>query len=255
MSALHRMGKVNFVSSSKPAKASTSVNVVYRKPKPKKGYRKKAQVGKSFRIAYNKMQPSKEIRFEVSDGGMNTSTSVASRTQAVLLDNITQGTQLNHRLQSNIHISYVQLRGTIQSNSTAKAKAMRVMIFREINNGGVNTSTYADLWKGPGSGTTYAPTGTASDIAWPLNRELVQPLYDKTYVIKPEYEGLTYFRKSVRVNKLVKYPVNDATDNTPYHGRLLLLYCLSDCDSTTSATTVILTSSARVFFKDYHKAR
>lgn len=232
---------------------SRSTNVVYKRKKPRK-YRKKVVVAKSFRQAFNKLAPSKEIRYEISPD-LDTLTSVATRTSGVYLDTIVQGTQLNQRLQSNIHISYVHIHGTLQSNSTVKAKALRMMVFREVNNGGVNPATYANLWKGPGSSTTYAPTGTSSDIRWPLNRQLVQPIYDKTHVIKPEHDGITKLFYKIRLNKIVRYEVNDGTDGTPYHGRLLCVFALADCDDTPVGTTAKLSCGFRVFFKDYHKAR
>lgn len=235
-------------------RSSNSANVYYKKRKPRK-YKKKAQVAKSFRVAFHKMQPSKEIRYDVQDLAMDTSTSVASRLEAKYLDSIVQGTQLNHRLGSNVHISYVHIRGTVQSNSTAKAKALRVLLLREVNLGSIDITTFADLFKGPGSSATYAPIGTQRDLQWPVNNEKAYTLYDRTHVIKPEYEGITHFNKKVRVNKIVRYPANDAAAYNPYHGHLILIMLLADCDNTTSATTVVLSTGVRVFFKDYHKAR
>lgn len=252
--ALHQMsankGLVKFVKA--PSKAN-STNVVYR-PRKSRKYNKKAQVAKSFRVAFHKMQPSKEIRYDASDWALNTSTSVATRTEYEFLDNIQQGTQLNQRLQGNIHMSWLHLQGTIQSNSGVKAKALRVMVLKETNYGSVDTTTFAALWRGTGSAVTYAPSGTQTDISWPVNREVAYPIYDKTIVIKPEYEGITVFRKKIKLNQIQKFPVNTG-GTTPYLGRIVLVYCLADCDNLTSATSVVLQSSARVFFKDYHKAR
>lgn len=231
---------------------SNAQNVVYKRRKPRK-YRKKAQPSKSFQLAFHKLAPSKEIRFNLSEA-MDTGSVIANRTVASYLDNIAQGSQLNQRLGSNIHVSWLHVRGTIQSDSTVKAKALRIMVLREVNLGGIDTSTYAGLWKGLGT-SVYAPTGTQTDINWPVNREKAYVLYDKTHIIKPEYEGITYVNKKVRLNKLVKYSPADPTDVSPYHGHLLFLACLADCDNSTSATKVMFNCSLRVFFKDYHKAR
>lgn len=235
------------------AAAGTSTNIYYVKPK-RKVNRKVLKVDRSFKQAFHKLQPTKEIRFDVTDLVMDTATSVATRTKHAILDNIAQGTQLNQRLGSNIHMSYVHLKGTIQSNSTAKAKAMRIMIFKEVNNQGVNTTTYANLWKGTGT-ITYAPLGLQSDTQWPLNRELVHPIYDRTFQVRPEYNGITRINIKKRINRIVKYQPNNSGATSPYHGRIFLLCCLADCDNSTSATTVILTLGVRVFFKDYFKAR
>lgn len=255
--ALHRMsaqkGLVKFVSAAPPpAPAVSSANVVYKRRRPRK-YRPKAQVAKSYRLAFHKMAPSKEIRKDLDDYSMNTSTSVATRTEYELLDNIAQGSQLNQRLGANVHISWLHLKGTLQSNSSVKSKALRVMVFREVNLNGVDITTFAGLWKGVGT-TTYAPTGTQTDIQHQLNRDLVYPIYDKTHVLKPEYEGIFTFNKKIRINKVTKYSPN-LGGTTPVHGRLILLYCLADCDNLASATTCVLASSARIFFKDYNKGR
>lgn len=222
--------------------------------KPNKKQKRKPQgVSKSFKLAFHKMAPAKEIRKDLDDYAMDTATSVATRTEYELLDNIAQGSQLNQRLGANIHISYVHIKGTLQSNSATKSKALRVMLFREVNLNGINTATFANLWKGVGT-TTYAPQGNQVDQQHPLNRDNVIPIFDKTYIIKPEYEGIFKFSKQVRVNQIVRYSPN-LGGTTPVHGRLILLYCLSDCDNLTTATTCVLASSVRIFFKDYYKGR
>lgn len=230
---------------------NTSANLVY-KPKRRQN-RRKAVVAAPFRQAFYRMAPSKEIRKDIEDYTMNTSTSVATRTEHEVLDNIAQGPQLNQRIGANVHASWLHIKGTVQSNSSVKSKALRVMVFREINLNGVNTTTFGAIWKGVGS-ATYAPTGTQSDMHHPLNQDLVYPIYDKTHIIKPEYEGILNINKKIRINRVIKYSPN-TTASLPNHGRLILLYCLADCDNLTSATTVILSVSARLFFKDYNKGR
>lgn len=232
---------------------ANSQNVVYKRRKPRK-YRKKAQPSKSFQLAFHKLAPSKEIRFNLAEN-MDTATNVATRTAASYLDQIAQGSQLNQRLGSNVHISWLHLKGTFQSNSTTKTKAVRMMVLREVNFAGIDTTTYANLWRGIGHTSTYAPTGTSTDINWPVNKSLAYVLYDKVHFIRPEYDGITYFNKKVKINKVVRYTPNDSADSDPYHGRLLFLVCVADCDDTPSTTVVRLNCALRVFFKDYHKAR
>lgn len=233
--------------------AKSSTNLVYKKPYNKKN-KKKAKVAQSYRIAFNKLTPSKEVRKEFANHTLETQTSVASRTAFLILDQISQGALLNERLQSNIHMSYVHVHGTLQSNSTTKSKAFRLMLVREVNNGGIVTGTFANMWKGSGT-TTYAPTGTQDDVQWPVNREIAHRVFDKTYIIKPEHDGITKINHKIRINKVCKYCPNDSTSVQPYHGRLFLIGFYADCDNNPSATTAILNCGVRVFFKDYYKAR
>lgn len=184
---------------------------------------------------------------------MNTQTSVLSRTNYVQLDSIIQGTQLNQRLQNAIFISYVHIDGSIQSNDT-KTKFLRMMVVREINFGGVNTTTYSDLYKTTGN-TVRAPNGTQLDGKWPLNRDLVYPLYDKTFKIKPETEGAVDLKRKIKIFKKVKYPIIDPSENNPVHGRLLLICNLYDADNAPNAVTTIMSYSLRVFFKDSNIVR
>lgn len=251
MLALHKMNpKINWVAPKAPAKNAT--NVTYKKKKKAKD-KKKPVVSKSFKQAYHQLTPSKEIRYEFNEA-MDTATSVASRVAWTVLDNVTQGTQLNQRLQSNIHLSYVHLSATLQANTNIKSKMVRIMLLREVNNGDINTTTFASLWKGTGSVSVYAPTGTSSDMRWPVNREIAQPIFDKTRMLHTEHDGILKLNYKIRVNKIVRYPVN-TTSSAPYHGRLILLLCLADCDNTTTSSTVDLSAGVRVFFKDFYKGR
>lgn len=229
-----------------------SANIVYKRKKTAKN-RKKAKVAPSFRMAFNKLAPSKEKRFDMNDT-LFTNGLVSDRTRWIYLDQIAQGTQANQRLGSNIHVSYIHVKGMIQNNSVAKTKTLRLMILKEVNLGGLNTSTFAALWKGVGT-TWYAPAGTADDVRWPLNKELVRTIYDRTYKITPEVEGVTKINVKRRINRIVRYTTNDSAKSDPYEGRLILLACLSDCDNVTTATTAIFSAGVRVFFKDYNKVR
>ena len=60
----------------KPKVATT--NLVY-KPRRKAKYKKKAHVAKSYLIAYNKLAPSKEKRFDFSDLAMVTNATLVHR--------------------------------------------------------------------------------------------------------------------------------------------------------------------------------
>lgn len=234
-------------------RSSNSANVYYKKRKPRK-FKKKAQVAKSFQVAFHKMQPSKEKRFPIVDTTMVTNGTIGQRSESLYLDNIAQGSQMNQRLGSNIHVSYVHLRGTIQNDSTVKAKKMRFLILREVNLGGLNLSTLAGLirYEGTSSGP---PVGKQSDVAWPVNREVAYTLFDKVVNIPIEADGIAYFNYKLRINRLVRYTSTDSTDVTPYHGHLIFVAFLVDCDNSASSGNVVFNCAARVFFKDYHKAR
>jgi len=223
-----------------------SVNLV---PSKKKKKGNKLTVAKSYKQAYNYMQPSKEIKKITDDYTLVTNGTMAQGTEHEVLDVIAQGTQLNQRLGASIYLSYLHLDLTLQSNSTTKAKAVRMMVFREINNGGVDTSTFADLFRGPGT-AVYAPNHTQRDLQFPLNKDLVQPIYDKKIVVKPEYEGITVIKRKIKLGKYARYPSLDSSTVGVVHGRLIFLLLLADCDNTPSATQCVLAGGLRIFFKD-----
>lgn len=232
-----------------------SANIVYKTTrKNKRKYGKRPVVAKPYRQAYNMLQPSKEKRFDFTDLAMFTNGTLSARTEYLQLDNISQDTDANSRLGSQIHMSYVHLKGTLTSNELNKTKALRFLIFREVNLGGFDPATMNYLFKGVG-GLSYAPIGTQQDQIWPLNRELVQPIFDKRVVIPPENYSLKFINYKIRINKKVRYSPMVSTATSPYHGRLFLVVLLSDCDNTTTATTVALSLGVRIFFKDGRKAR
>ena len=247
MSALHRMGKINWIEPSKPKAPARSTNIVMKRKKSRKNTKKKA-VAPSFKQAWHMMQPSKEIRFDSNDTGMNTQTSIGSRTHHQVLDNIAKGTALNQRLGSTVHASYVHFKFTVANNSTVKSKAFRVLVVREVNKGGLDTSTMDDLFSKTGTGF-HTPNGTQADIKWPVNRNKLYVHYDKTFKIQPESENFLKKYLKIRLNSNYRYAPN-STDSTPYHGYTYLIVLLSDLDNTTTTTTCVFDSSIRVFFKD-----
>jgi len=233
-------------SKSKTKSTARSVNLV---PSKKKKKGNKMTVAKSYRQAYNYLQPSKEIKKIVDDYNLKTNGTVAQGTEHEVLDIIAQGTQLNQRLGASIYLSYLHLDLTLQSNSTVKSKAVRMMVFREINNGQLNTTTFDGLFRGTGT-ASYPPNMTQRDLQFPLNRDLVQPIYDKKIVVKPEYEGITVIKRKIKLGKYARYPSLDSTATGVVHGRVFFLLLLADCDNTASATECVLAGCARVFFKD-----
>lgn len=238
--------------SSKRRTAAKSANLVSKKKTKKKAT--KNVVAKSFKTAYNMMEPSKEIRYNFIDHGMEPATSMATRTETLYLDNIAQGTQLNQRLQNKVHISYVHLDGTIQHNSTLKTRAIRLMIVREVNLGGLDLATLANLYKNIGT-ASLAPAGTQADLQWPINREVAYPVWQKVYRCKPEAEDMTYVKLRIRINRYARYTPNSSADTSPYHGRLILVANVADCDNSPTTTTTVLNIGVRVFFKDVAHGR
>lgn len=227
-----------------------SVNLVY-KPKKSKKDVKKAHVGQSYRIAFNKMAPSKERRFDFIQQNMFTNGVLANRTKFLRLDAIPQGTSMNDRLGANIHISYVHVNLTL-GNSSTKTKYIRLILFREVNFGSFITGTMQFLFKGTGTATT-SPEGDSTDLVRPLNKQLVYSIYDTRIKVPPKTEGARYIQRKIRVNKVQKYTPTDETTTTPWLGQFYLLALLSDIDNATEAPQVQLEGLARVFFKD-HKA-
>ncbi len=247
------MGGGKFVRLPKPESATVtrSANLVYPNKRKKKG---KPAVASSFKEAYHRLAPSKEIRYNLINATMEPLTSMATRTGSIYVDNIAQGPQMNQRLQNSVFASYIHINGTVQHNSALKARMLRLMLVREINNSGISTTTYAGLYKNIGT-AALAPTGNQSDMQWPINRELAYVIFDKKFKLLPEERGILNVNIKHRVGKIYKYTPDDGVDSTPYHGRTLLIANVADCDGNPTATTSVLNLGIRIFFKDHTKGR
>lgn len=230
--------------------ASRSTNLVSR-PRYKRKNKRKVTVAKSFRQAYNKMQPSKEVKYLFQNATMSTS-SLANAVMSQDLTSLIQGTQLNQRLGPSIHLSYVHLKGSIASNSTVKYKSLRLIIIREYNNQHL-TAAWADLLTNAGAYTNIAPTQIQSDGADRINREQYQVFFDKRYKVPLESEGVRYINERVRINRVVPYELANGANNVTVRGRFLCIAMLYDNDTTTSVTTCPFLLNIVSFFKDHNK--
>jgi len=232
---------------------ANSKNITYKKPKSKKNA-KKAKVGKSFKLAYYKMLPTKEIRFKHALTTSATDT-MAARMIATRIDNIVQGTQLDQRIGNKIYYGWLHVRGCIQNNSTTRTKFLRMIVLKERNYGSLNLTTYADLYDVENGFTTdQAPTGIQTDAAVQINRDKYIPLYDKVIKIKIESEDNVFINRKIRIGKTVTYPQASSSSNDTIHGRLYFITDLFDGDNATAGTTVITNFGCRGFFKDYKNA-
>lgn len=220
-------------------------------PTRRKARKTKKIPAKSFKQAYNAMLPSKFIKFDLTDISMSSDT-VVNAMQYVQLDNIGQGSQLNQRLQNAVYMSYLHIRGSIQSNSATKTKQIRVMVVQEVNQGDLNTTTFANLYINNGA-TAVAPNGTQRDGSLNINRDFYHVIYDKRIKVQPEVYGSVILNHNIRIGRRIFYPINDSTSTIPKGGLTYLLFNLYDADNATSATTVILAGQANVYFKDYRK--
>ncbi len=180
-----------------PRGARNSTNVVYKRNRYVRRRRgKKAMPAKSFKIAYNKMLPVKEARFDM-DKAMSTDT-LANRTQSSVISTIGQGSQMNDRLGNSIYISYVFIKGSIGNNSTTKSKFMRIIILHEHNEGSLSLTTFSDLYLNSGF-ASLAPSGTAPDGEFPVNREQYRVYYDSKFFLYFRYIGKCLSATSSRV--------------------------------------------------------
>ncbi len=233
-------------------RASRSTNIVSKPAYNKRRNKRKYKVAKSFRQAYNKMLPSKEIKFLFQDATMNTN-SLANATHIQDLTTIVQGTQMNQRLGSNIHVSYVHFKGSIASNSTVKYKSLRLLLIREINHGKLNTTTFADLLTLSNGYGNIAPSQIQSDGADRVNREQYSVYFDKRYKVPLESEGVRYINERVRISKVVPYAFAEATSSDTIRGHFYLIALLYDNDTATSTTTCPFLLNVTTYFKDFHK--
>lgn len=221
------------------------VSVPTRRAKRKKAT--KDVVARNFKIAYNKMIPSKQIQFNVTDVAMATDT-LANRTNLVDLTSIAQGTQLNQRMRNKIHLSYVHIRGTIQSNAS-KAKFLRIVVFSERNNGTLNGTTFANLLHDYAY-DDQAPAGIQTDGRYKINPEQYRVHFDKVITLPTEVESAKHYFYKVRVNRRIYYPLAGSGTSACTNGKLYFISLLFDGDNGTEASSVIYSGLATAYFKD-----
>lgn len=233
-------------------RAVKSANIITKRKFKKKNV--KTVVAPSFRQAYKLMQPPKEIRYDYYDLNMDSATSMATRSQVLAIDNIAQGTQVNQRLGSSVRTSWLHIKMSMANNSTVKSKALRVMVVREVNNGGLNTGTLANLFKSVGT-ATHTPNGSQTDLKWPLNRDLVYPKYDRVFKLPVEAES--FFRRYLKIplRSTFRYSPTNSAATTPVHGRTYIIVLLADLDNLPTATICVFDSCVRLFFKDGLRSR
>lgn len=217
--------------------------------KAKKNKKTKDVVTRSFKTAYNKQLPTKEIRFD--DVNLTMSTSGVFLASEVL-SNISNNTQSNQRIGDKIYVAYLHIKGTIANNDT-KYKTARVMVVKERTYESLGTGTpvpCTNIYKQAGT-ATHTPSGTQMDMRYPLNKELCSRIYDKVYKVPPETQGCVILDLKIPVRRYINYRRNQ-TGGTTTDGRLLFLLNLADIDNSPTVTTVIYTAMMRVFFKDAH---
>lgn len=228
---------------------TNSKNIVYKKPKPRRGRRRQPKATKSFKNAYNLLLPKKELRTELQKS-LDTS-AVPNNVVGASAVGIIQGTQLNQRLQSGIHVSYLHWRGTAQSNSTVKTKYLRFIVLKQANSNGtlLDVINYSNMLTGPTFGTA-ALSGIQKDIQYQIDREAYRVFLDKVISIRPEHDGNIYFNWKVKINTDIHYPRAAPLSTTPENGNLFCICLLADGDSLPSGTIIDLDSEIRTFFKD-----
>lgn len=219
----------------------------------KKKQTKKNVPTKSFTQAFNKLLPSKEIKYEHLYLTKHTNGVLSALIMATPLDVIVAGPQMNQRLGANIRTSWLHVNGTYQNNDTAKTRFLRMMVIREINAGGLNTTTFANYYMNSTGYTEAAPVGSQRDGRYYINRERFRIYYDHTYKIPIESQGALTINKKIRVPSITQYPLADPTSTLPTKGRLYFITNLFEGDNSPVATTVVESLSLRMFFKDYRK--
>lgn len=204
-----------------------------------------------------KTEPTNEIRFDPSQSFMTDT--LANSFQATDLTNITQGTQVNQRLGDHIYMCGLKAKLTY-CNNLGRGRLMRVMIVRDLRPAGftLNTSTWANLYRGQGSGTVPA-TRYATDAVCVLNHIQLKILYDKVINI-PAADFQQRYTKDIdlKLSEHVKYNFADAGDITPENGKIWFICHLCEPNNVYSGgapanDAVVFDSFIRVFFKtDLH---
>lgn len=216
----------------------------------KKAYKKKPlAVSKSFKQAYSKLQPRKEIRYDLSDISLHTNAGIANSSVLKELTNIAQGTQTNQRSLNKIYLEGVRWSGTVQSNSAGKTKYLRFIVFQERNHGHFNQATMSDLFLNASFADT-APTTLQDTLRSPVNKEQYIVYSNRVVKLPMESEGNVYFNRYIKIGKRIYWPQAGSAGAVTTGGYVFCLALLCEGDNAPSATTIVLSTLVRTFFKD-----
>jgi len=210
-------------------------------PKPEK---------KTERIAKKVFRSEKkahEVRKVLGSSTMVTNVLANSFVTAHLSD-IVKGDALFNRTANDIIINYVHFRLSAANNSVVKTRLLRVMIVKERNARGttLDTTTWTNLFENEAF-NDFTATALQGDAIVPLNRDVVDPIYDKTYKLIPEYNNGLFVQKKLRINRKISYEVDS---NDIINGRLYMIAHILEQDNIAVGTGAVVDCLARVFFKN-----
>lgn len=229
---------------------AASRNIVYKRPKAKRRFRRKPKPARSYKLAYRMLAPKKEIRYNFTDVAMS-SLSTVDAWIITPLTSIIQGSQINQRSQSGIHTSYVHWKGSIQNNSTLKPRFFRMVILRDARSDGniLDSAALTNLLVAPDfTDNTFVPT--SQSLRKKINRAYYQVYFEKVVVVPPEAQTAKYFNYKIRVNTNSYYPRADGASVTPLNGKIYAIVMLMEGDNVTSSTDCVYSSEIIQYFKD-----
>lgn len=198
-----------------------------------------------------KQAQKKEIDYEIAKVVFTNGTPL----QSIIFQDLTfinQGDQMNTREGNSLHMSWLHYRFSGASNDT-EAKRVRVMVVQDKDPG--STALDVATWTNLYMTSAFVPQGVTQlqgDLIRPINQNVVNVLYDRSYLLLPKTEGSTMRKGKVRINKRLSYPIGATVDT--YNGSIYFIAALIEQDTVASANTAVLTAFLRVFFKDSSSA-
>lgn len=239
-----------------PAKQQQK-NIRYTKPKKAKD-KKKPVVDKTFKKAFYMMLPSKSQKQDISNftKSLDPAYVIGNSTITKQLDITAQGGQANERQGNSIHMSYLKIYGTVSNLSSAQSKGMRLLVIKERNKGQLAPATLGDLFIAPTGSGAQAPSGVASDASRRINPNFYYVLYDKSFILPTNGEkALHPLKISVKINKIIKYPINNSASTVPNDGFLWFICLFHELDVGLPASSINIEGSMQLvtYFKDYRK--
>lgn len=226
-----------------------------KKPYRKRTYKKRpitaqrvAQIAR--KVAY-KAQPIRECRMHFFK---NLKTSVLNDSFSVTdLSNISIGDNVDERHGKAIYITGAKFNfSAVASSGLTKPKVLRVILCRTVNRDGdlLDFSTWTDLYQSTTFGDRTADA-LVGDITFPLNTDIIQPLYDKTYrLMGTNTDSCTLqLSKFMRIGQKIVYDDDGATAQ-PINGKLYLIIHLCEAGTVFTVNEVSIDGLLRIFFRD-----
>lgn len=232
--------------------------MVFTKKNPRRSKRPtRKPAAKKFKVVYPKHIYGAHKSWTTTNPAFTQVTNADTRQGYIRCSDISTGDLYNNRNTNSVWMNNVQFLLNVR-NAAATSRYIRVLAFTLVN-GSVepDDSTvplFEDIYTTGNFASVVGATGLAEDTIYRVNRQVYQPLYDKTLKIPGTSNGESNSRNyklNIPIRKVVTYNYNA---NTARRNPIWLLWQLCEAEGVaTSATAMAESYRVTTHFKEILK--